>query len=74
MVRDAKNREVQLAVLGENEFFGEIAGLSGRPRMATVTTLEDPEAWKGRETGKGEFPPHAEHHQRQDLPVRGREH
>lgn len=74
MVRDAKNREVQLAELGKNEFFGEIASLSGRPRMATVTPLEDPEAWKGRETDKGEFPLHAERHQREDLPVRGRQH
>jgi len=41
VVRDASKREVQLAELGENEFFGEIAGLSGRPRTATVTTLEE---------------------------------
>lgn len=39
--RDPNNKEILLAELGDNSFFGEIAALSGKPRIATVTTLED---------------------------------
>lgn len=38
---DHEGRELQLAVLGENQFFGEMAFFSGRPRSATVQVLEE---------------------------------
>lgn len=39
--KDREGNELFLAALGEGEFFGEMALLSGQPRNATVTTTED---------------------------------
>jgi len=38
-----EGREVILAILRENDFFGEISLLDGMPRSASVTALEDTE-------------------------------
>lgn len=39
--KQVRGGERTLAVLGAGEFFGEMAVLSGRPRTATATALED---------------------------------
>lgn len=39
-VRNPTGRNVQIKRLGEGEFFGEISGISGHPRTATVTAAE----------------------------------
>ncbi|HXI04308.1 MAG TPA: cyclic nucleotide-binding domain-containing protein [Candidatus Saccharimonadales bacterium] len=36
-------RAVELAELGEGDFFGEVALLTGRPRTATITSLDETE-------------------------------
>lgn len=36
-------RPVELAELGEGDFFGEVALLTGRPRTATITSLDETE-------------------------------
>ncbi len=38
---DHEGRELELAVIGENQFFGEMAFFSGKPRSATVQVLEE---------------------------------
>lgn len=38
---DQEGWEVQTAILGENQFFGEMSFLSGEPRNATVEVLEE---------------------------------
>lgn len=38
---DHEGRELQLAIIGENQFFGEMAFFSGRPRSATVQVMEE---------------------------------
>jgi len=40
-VQDKEGRELVLAVLGEGDFFGEMAILDGKPRSASVVALED---------------------------------
>lgn len=37
---DPEGREIQLAVLGSNQFFGEVALLTGKPRSTSVAALE----------------------------------
>lgn len=36
-----RGRQVELAELGEGEFFGEVCLLTGKPRTATITSVED---------------------------------
>jgi len=43
LTRRIEERETELAVLGTGEFFGELALLNNRPRMATATVLEQAE-------------------------------
>lgn len=43
LTRNAQQKEVILANLGEGEFFGEVALLTGRPRTATILTNVDSE-------------------------------
>ncbi|MEJ5377637.1 MAG: cyclic nucleotide-binding domain-containing protein [bacterium] len=38
---DHEGRELELAIIGENQFFGEMAFFSGKPRSATVQVLEE---------------------------------
>lgn len=38
---DQAGREIHLALLGENQFFGEMSFVSGEPRNATVQVLEE---------------------------------
>ncbi len=39
--KDFEGKEIQFATLGANQFFGEMALLTGRPRSSTVTTVEE---------------------------------
>lgn len=39
----SKGQEIDLAMLGPSDFFGEIAFLTGRPRTATVVAVEETE-------------------------------
>jgi len=41
-VRNPSGRNILVKILEEGDFFGEISGLSGRPRSATVTAASDP--------------------------------
>ncbi len=41
-VRNPSGRNVLVKILEEGDFFGEISGLSGRPRSASVTAASDP--------------------------------
>ncbi len=41
-VRNPSGRNILVKILEEGDFFGEISGLSGRPRSATVTAGSDP--------------------------------
>src|SRR5262245_23245042 len=41
IVRKQDGRELQLALLVKNDYFGELALVSSRRRSATVTALED---------------------------------
>ncbi|MBI4595528.1 MAG: cyclic nucleotide-binding domain-containing protein [Candidatus Tectomicrobia bacterium] len=41
--REKDNKQVLLAALGEDEFFGEISALTGHPRTATIITREESE-------------------------------
>jgi hypothetical protein len=43
VVTSAGGRELVLAELGENEFFGEVGFLTGRPRTATILSTTDTE-------------------------------
>ncbi|MBI5182757.1 MAG: cyclic nucleotide-binding domain-containing protein [Nitrospinae bacterium] len=43
VINDTNNQEIVLATLKEDDFFGEIAFLTGRPRIASVMTVEDSE-------------------------------
>ncbi len=36
-----RGRQVELAELGEGDFFGEVCLLTGKPRTATITSIED---------------------------------
>lgn len=48
--RGPDGKEVELARLGEGEFFGEVSLLSGKPRTATITALRETEVMElGRE-------------------------
>ncbi len=38
-----EGQDVKVAELGENEFFGELSHLTGKPRIATVTTMMESE-------------------------------
>jgi len=38
---DHEGRELQLAIIGENQFFGEMSFFSGQPRSATVQVVEE---------------------------------
>jgi len=39
-IREYQGKEIELAVLGESEFFGEISFLTGKPRLAYVMATE----------------------------------
>ena len=43
VVKDINNQEIVLGTLKEDDFFGEISFLTGRPRIASVMTLEESE-------------------------------
>lgn len=43
LTKNAQQKEVVLANLGEGEFFGEVSLLTGRPRTATILTNVDSE-------------------------------
>ncbi|MFV1951932.1 MAG: cyclic nucleotide-binding domain-containing protein [Nitrospinota bacterium] len=43
LVSDADNQETAIATLKEDDFFGEISFLTGKPRTASVVALEDSE-------------------------------
>jgi len=45
VVTDIMGREVELALLGPGDFFGEVAFLTGRPRTASVVALGDVEIY-----------------------------
>lgn len=38
-----QDKEIELSILGQNEFFGEMALISDEPRYASVRTLEESE-------------------------------
>jgi cAMP-dependent protein kinase regulator len=46
ITRDMQQREFELAKLGEGQFFGEVALLTGKPRTATILTSQDCELLK----------------------------
>lgn len=39
--KDSEGKEIQLATLGANQFFGEMALLTGKPRSSSVATAEE---------------------------------
>jgi len=39
--KDSEGKDIQLATLGANQFFGEIALLTGKPRSSSVETVEE---------------------------------
>jgi tetratricopeptide (TPR) repeat protein len=43
MTRDKSGKEVELAVLGEGDFFGEVSLLTGKPRTATILSKANTE-------------------------------
>ncbi len=45
---NATEEEKQIAMLGDNDFFGEMALISDKPRNATTQTVEDSEVFKLR--------------------------
>lgn len=44
--REEENKEKEIAILGKNDFFGEMALISDQPRNASAITLEESEIFK----------------------------